>query len=485
MAKNVMDEIKNHPMYHTLSMMVGTDVAAEMVKKALDLQSKQNQSVTEFSKDTKKIILPVSMSKKQASEELSRQWEDEETIINIDKAFENWNWKDILVAIKKASERHFGWIQGQATESFFGIQRPSEIEIIVDIKDGKKITESCFYGKFAASVWEDAEVRVGATMIRTTTKKRYANEVREFYEIIQKILDTESIYRGKAIAVTADENPWGGDETLNFDIFEMHVSDKIFLNADVDGIIDNFIIDELGEQGKRCYLFSGSYGNGKTETAMAVGGKGIEKGMAYFYCKDSSIFPQLLAEAVNYTPAICFLEDVDEITSGSERNSDINQILNTLDGVQTKGNNLTVIFTTNHEKRINPALRRPGRIDMVVNFENPEKAAIVKIYEAYLKGIPGSDKLDYNMLAEYTPVSPGAVVAEMAKRAAKLCTKKGKATNELVKTAIDSMKHHLNLMQDNVEESQGGKMCILVSGANMQMKDLNGEEKVLEKMTKK
>ena len=211
---------------------------------------------------------------------------------------------------------------------------------------------------------------VNAHSISAEVKKRYANEVREFFDIVQDILDKDSIYRGKAITVTKQTDPWG-DVTLDFDIFEMKVSNKIVLNEDVDTVVRNFIIDDLGEEGKRCYLFSGGYGNGKTETAMKVGAAGLVKGMAYFYCKDAEVFHMLLKQAVNYQPCIVFLEDVDEIGSGSKRDADMNRILNTLDGVQTKGNNLTVIFTTNHEKRINPALRRPGRIDLVINFGNP------------------------------------------------------------------------------------------------------------------
>ena len=48
------------------------------------------------------------MNKIQASKELKRQWEDEETVIDVARMFETWNWKDVLVAVKKAAEQHFG-----------------------------------------------------------------------------------------------------------------------------------------------------------------------------------------------------------------------------------------------------------------------------------------------------------------------------------------------------------------------------------------
>jgi len=474
-------DVRKHPMYLLLATQVGEREAEKIVKSKLEEIEKNNQSETEFSSEVKKIIIPNSMNKIQASKELKRQWDDEENIINVDRQFVDWNWKDVLVAVKKAAERHFGWVQGVTQQTFFGPKRPKEIDVVIDMKDGKKITETCFYGIFAASVWEDAQVHVGAQHISAEVKKRYANDVRQFFDLVQEILDKESIYRGKSITVTRKEDPWG-EVTLDFEVFELKTSNKIVLNEDVENIVKNFIIDDLGEEGKRCYLFSGGYGNAKTETAMRVGSCGLVKGMAYFYCKDANVFHMLLAQAKHYQPCIVFLEDVDEIGSGEKRDADMNRILNTLDGVQTKGNNLTVIFTTNHEKRINPALRRPGRIDLVVNFANPDKASVATIYKCYLAELHGSEVLDYSALADRTPDCPGAVVAEIAKRAYKLCKKRGVVNDELVAAAVDSMKHHLKLMSDKVEETKSGNMVIMLEGAAMNIKELNGEAAVMQKV---
>lgn len=479
-----MEDVRKHPMFLLLATQLGEKEAERIMKTKLEEIDKQNQSETEFSTELKKIMIPSTMNKLQASKELKRQWDDEENVINVDRGFENWNWKDVLVAVKKAAERHFGWVQGVTIQTFFGPKRPKEIEILTDIVDGKKITETCFYGVFAASVWEDANVTVGAQYISAEVKKRYSHDVRQFFDLIQEILDKESIYRGKAITVTKQQDPWG-EVSLDFDIFQMKISDKIILNEDIETVVKNFIIDDLGDEGKRCYLFSGGYGNGKTETAMRVGRAGLDKAMAYFYCKDASVFHMLLAQAKNYQPAIVFLEDVDEIGAGEKRDADMNRILNTLDGVQTKGNNLTVIFTTNHETRINPALRRPGRIDLVVNFGNPDKAAVGKIFRTYLKELPESENLNYEELSNRTPDCSGAVIAEIAKRAVKLCKKRGTVNDELIKAAIDSMKHHLALMNDKVEEPKNGEMVIMLKGANMNIKDLNGEKKVLEQAVSK
>lgn len=479
------EDVKNNPLFSMLSMTVGPEKAFTMVKEIMDKQEKDNQVAVESSTEVKKIVIPNSMNKLQASDELKRQYKDEETIINVDRDFGDWNWKDVLVAVKKAAEKHFGWVQGKTVMTFFGPERPREISVIVDIINGKKLTEDCFYGKFTASVWEDAVIDVGPDYISAEVKKRYSGEVKQFFDLIQSILDTESIYRGKSITVTKQKTPWG-DESLNFDVFELKVSDKIVLNKDLEGVLQNFVIDDLGEEGKRCFLFSGGYGNAKTETAMRVGKAGTTKGMAFFYCKDADIFHLLLKQSLKYSPSIVFLEDLDEIGSGAKRDADMNRILNTLDGVQTKGSNLTVIFTTNHEKRINPALRRPGRIDLVMNFGNPSKEAIEKIYRIYLEELPypGAKSLDYGTLAEATPECSGAVVAEIAKRAVKLCVKRGAVNEGFVQAAVDSMAHQLILMKEDVEEQNQGEMVIVMKNANIKSKAMNGEAMVFDQVKK-
>ena len=155
-----------------------------------------------------------------------------------------------------------------------------------------------------------------------------------------------------------------------------------------------------------------------------------------------------------------------------------------MDGVQTKGNDLTVIFTTNHENRINRALRRPGRIDLVLKFDNPTKDSVQKIYKSYLGELDPESSLDYKLLADYTMDAPGAVVAEIAKRAVKLCTKQNTCNEELVKAAVDSMAHHIALMNEPIESRKSGRMTIVLDGAQMNIRNANEDEaEILDEAT--
>lgn len=410
---------------------------------------KEISTPTEHSDEVQKIIIPKGMDKRDAANELHAQWKNEESENKFSSKFDGWNWQDVLVAIRRVTEREFGWMNGKEN---FWTGSPRQIDIVTDIQQGKISNERAFYGDFQITCWEAARASVsvddfGTVHIGIQAKRKFSDAITTYFNMIRTQLETASIYRGKSIVVTANGSQ------LAFEIIENKGSDKIVLNKREQLVVDTFIIDSLGEPGKRCYLFAGDYGTGKTETAMRVGREAVQKhGMSFFYLKDARSFDILLNQCKKYQPCIIFLEDVDEIAAGEQRDSAMNKILNTLDGVQTKGNNLTVIFTTNHPEKINSALRRPGRIDVMIKFENPDEEIKQQIYEVYFRGLTGEDLLDYKTLVKKTPDVQGAVIAEIAQRAVKLSKKIGAITDDIVESCIHSMSYQITLMNGTIEK---------------------------------
>lgn len=402
---------------------------------------------TEYSKEAKKIIIPATMNKLQASEELQRQWEEEEQIVNVTREIEGWEYKDILVAIKKSTEEHFGWVNGKTTYSFFGANRPRFIQIVTNIVEGNEITEECFLGKTEVAAWENATMTIDIrsashVMVNFECKKKYKASAMEYFDLINSTLKTNSIYRGKSVVIT--ESQYGGVE---YEIFENRPSDKIFFNEGQQMVIDDFVMPDLLDKGKRCYLFTGDYGTGKTEEAMRIGHLANKEGMSFIYLKDSQLLEEVILLCKNYDPCVLFLEDIDEVASG-ERGSDINHILNTLDGVQSKRNNTKIIFTTNHEEKINAAFRRPGRIDLIVKFEYPDKETKKKIATSWLQDIPGFDRINLDRAIEHFPDAQGAVIAEISKRIRRLSVKNGNKVEErYFQSSAVSIQPQLDLMQ--------------------------------------
>lgn len=97
-------------------------------------------------------------------------------------------------------------------------------------------------------------------------------------------------------------------------------------------------------------------------------------------------------QARRYSPAILFIDEIDSIgsreaLSGSNAQYQIevvNALLEQLQGIDATAP-VIVIGATNHPDRIDPALRRAGRLDRVIEIPYPNSEALTAIFEHYLQ----------------------------------------------------------------------------------------------------
>ena len=89
-------------------------------------------------------------------------------------------------------------------------------------------------------------------------------------------------------------------------------------------------------------------------------------------------------------PVIVFFDEMDSMfrTRGSGISSDMEstivpQLLAEIDGVETL-KNVIVIGASNREDLIDPAILRPGRLDVKIKIERPDEAAAAQIFSRYL-----------------------------------------------------------------------------------------------------
>jgi proteasome-associated ATPase len=162
-------------------------------------------------------------------------------------------------------------------------------------------------------------------------------------------------------------------------------------------------------------LLYGPPGCGKTLIAKAVANslakkiaerKGDEKQTSYFlnikgpellnkYVGETErhirlIFQRAREKASEGTPVIVFFDEMDSIfrTRGSGVSSDVEntivpQLLSEIDGVEGL-ENVIIIGASNREDMIDPAILRPGRLDVKIKIERPDAEAAKDIFSKYI-----------------------------------------------------------------------------------------------------
>ncbi|MGN6633873.1 MAG: proteasome ATPase, partial [Oryzihumus sp.] len=102
------------------------------------------------------------------------------------------------------------------------------------------------------------------------------------------------------------------------------------------------------------------------------------------------IFQRAREKASGGTPVVVFFDEMDSLfrTRGSGVSSDVEttivpQLLSEIDGVE-RLENVIVIGASNREDMIDPAILRPGRLDVKIKIERPDAESARDIFSKYL-----------------------------------------------------------------------------------------------------
>ena len=121
----------------------------------------------------------------------------------------------------------------------------------------------------------------------------------------------------------------------------------------------------------------------------------------------------------------------------------VNQLLSKIDGVEAL-NNVLIIGMTNRKDLIDPALLRPGRLEVHVEIGLPSHEGRVQILSIHTNTMRSNgylaDDVDLNALAELTKNFTGAELEGLVKSASSFALEREVDINNLTKVSIDPEK---------------------------------------------
>ena len=410
---------------------------------------------------------PTKMNFAEAKEWLQRLQASEEEQIAVNEIIDAFPF-DGAIAMMKALKQVYGWASPIPPQSFF--EAPPTL-MSVDISPTERT--QIIWGRFQipgieGNLQTGVNVRAGRPVftIKGNVRKKHVPAVAEIAELTRQLVAEESIYRGKAVKIPVDDaGALNLEEAPSFvDVSQANRDELIFSASLLEQVETNLftpiIYADICRKNKiplkRGVLMEGPYGTGKTLCAYVTAQIAEENGWTFIMIDRVTALKAALNFGVLYQPCVIFCEDIDRETTG-ERTPELDDILNTIDGISSKGKEIMVVLTSNDAGKINRAMMRPGRLDAILSIQAPDAEAAEKLMRLY-----GRNLIDENeSLAEAAKELDGqipAVIREVVERAKLYAISRNSGDiirlrdGDLMRAA-QGMKHHLELLRGSTPDA--------------------------------
>lgn len=448
-------------------------------KEQIDALSKEMEKFKniDIKKSGTKLILPEGMSYDAGIECLKRRREEDETVVAVNESIIGYP-MDAAYALTNALAARYGWTNLIPTIGFFG-QRfppmmlgvPDSVASVVQVPWGRMEIPGIDGFLETKISWHDGRWNF---TLAGQVKKKHREAVATIAQDARDYLSRHSLYRGKAVSIefpTLEEGQSEPDFNLDDDcpkfIDLRHVKPNELIFSDTTKKLVQASLFTPVERTAACrklkiplkrgVLLEGPYGTGKTLTAWALAKKCEENGWTFIYLKNVLQLHGAIGFAKQYQPAVIFAEDVDQVMADDDdedsgRNDEMNDILNTIDGIDSKNNEIIVCLTTNNVDRIHQAMLRPGRLDSVISVRAPDADAVlalIKLYGAGLLEPLGDFTIPARAMAGQIP----AVIREVIERAKLFALSRFASDEDLILLPEDlvyanqGMLEHLKLLE--------------------------------------
>ncbi|TYJ10270.1 hypothetical protein E1A91_A11G196200v1 [Gossypium mustelinum] len=251
-----------------------------------------------------------------------------------------------------------------------------------------------------------------------------------------------------------------------FDTLAMEPDLKEFIMKDLDSFVERKeFFENVGRAWKRGYLLYGPPGTGKSSLVAAIANymRYNVYDLQFQSVRNDSDLRRVLTSTTNRS--ILLIEDIDCSTKvthdrtkvkenceeeendelkhpyGTDPGVTLSGLLNFIDGLWSScGNERIIIFTTNHKEKLDPALLRPGRMDVHIYMGYCSPAGFRKLAASYLE--LKDDKLFGRIddMIKSVEVTPAEVAQQLM------------ISNE-PKVALESLIEFLNTKKKDIEEA--------------------------------
>jgi len=403
-----------------------------MAGKSLERDAKKEVSVAEVVRYGDKLVIPEGMKYAAAIDLIHRRMKYEEEVVELNETFAAFPYDGArafgLVLVDK-----FGWAPSETKPGgFFRPPQPPQL-ISVEVAPGK--FEQIAWGMFSLPTVDGAiDCGVGSVdggirfALSATVKRKDEETIKDLFRLTREKILTDSIYRGKAIKLRFRDdkgNQLAMPEPKFIDTDAIDPNDLIF-SREIESSIETNLFTPIKRVRdciankipvKRGVMLGGDYGTGKTMAARIASKYAVEHGLTYVCVLRADELDDAIKFSRLYSDPACvlFCEDIDRTMSG-ERTVKIDDILNTIDGVDSKSLNLITVLTSNHLENINAAMLRPGRLDAIIEVTPPDAEAVNRLIRRVAgKSLDADTNIDAacEKLAGNVP----AVITEVVKRA--------------------------------------------------------------------
>ena len=367
-------------------------------------------------------------------------------------------WKpDGVYQLNRAINEVFGSAVSKEDRSPSGNSNIDTVDVI--LADGSRTKVP--FGKISLEeLGEDSEININydndrhLLLVKGQCQFKYQSLIDDIVERTKELLATESIYKNQALEITNLSEP---------KIMTLAGIDKQFMvlskktEFELQPLRSRILYPEKciakGIPLKYGCLLEGKYGTGKTLLAFKLAKDAVNNGWSFVYLKD----PSLLAETLRMCKVvdrsghgvIVFVEDIDQVTRGN-RDSAMQDILNTLDGGDTKDMNVITLFTTNHIELIEPTFLRGKRIGSVITMDCLDAETAERFIRETFSEAEGysvdddlSDVCNYIAKAQIAPAFMAEIVESTKSKL--IFTEETHVTSFHIKTSVESYQRQVGL----------------------------------------